>query len=238
MDDQYPAGGAEQFYSTQNTVTGSSKPGGNNIIYASDVLPTIVRDPSSLAIYSLAQSLKLPVPHLPPLSYLPDSARLTWRTNDDDILDLGLQVLQTSGHSLDHLVVLDHSDKVLFAADTTYERSPLLFMHGSCLVSYMETLERLEALIQEFNENEVVSGSGKRWIAACGHFTSGVDAQILLKGTREFMLRVLRGELPALSREVNVLTGIEHDFFVSDPMALSCPVSLIVDAQKCLDLGQ
>lgn len=145
--------------------------------------------------YSLHDELNLPSPYYPaPLRLLDDGENIHWKSPiTGRTTDLKLQVMTTPGHSLDSIVVLDHSERVIFLGDSAYEDGWLFYAHGSDLFQQTESLYKVECALARA-EHPALEVE-RPWIAACGHFTVGVDAVNLLRGVQKFILGVLKEEI-------------------------------------------
>lgn len=148
---------------------------------------------------------------------------------DTDGVELNLQLLHAPGHSPDHMVVLDLDESTIFLGDSAYEQSPLFYAHGGDLTLHIQTLARLEALLTTYEKSE----GAHIWTAACGHFSSGLNAVSLLQRTKTFILDVLEEKVPSQSQEANPYqAGGILEFFTRDELAMACPDHLLQDAKS------
>lgn len=169
---------------------------------------------------------------LPPLEL--DLERVTGVPDDYSLVDangveLNLQLLHGPGHSPDHMVVLDLDESTIFLGDSAYEQSPLFYAYGGDLTLHIQTLARLEALLTTYETSE----GARTWTAACGHFSSGLNAVSLLQRTKTFILDVIEGKVPSRSQEANPYQpGGVLEFFTRDELAMACPDHLLQDAKN------
>ncbi|GAD93463.1 conserved hypothetical protein [Paecilomyces variotii No. 5] len=195
-------------------------------VYCSQILLSEIIAKSRLHKESLRESCSLPPLELDldKVTGVPDGHRLV----DTDGADLNLQLLYAPGHSPDHMVVLDHDENTIFLGDSAYEHSPLFYAYGGNLAVHIQTLSRLEALLVTYEKSE----DAHTWIAACGHFSSGLNAVSLLQRTKTFLLDVIEGKMTSQSRDTNPYqAGGVLEFFARDEFAMACPDHLLEDAK-------
>ncbi|KAJ5146151.1 uncharacterized protein N7515_000715 [Penicillium bovifimosum] len=196
-------------------------------IYCSRILLSEIVAKSRLHHDSLRESRSLPPMGL-------DLERVTGVSDgyslvDADGVELNLQLLHAPGHSPDHMVVLDLDESTVFLGDSAYEQSPLFYAYGGDLVLHIQTLARLETLITDYEKPE----GAAVWTAACGHFSSGLNAISLLQRTKKFILDVIEGKVPSQSQEANPfqVDGV-LEFFTRDELAMACPDHLLQAAKS------
>jgi len=80
---------------------------------------------------------------------------------------------------------------VLFVGDTLYEWAVIVFPLEGNLGWYNETLKRLKGLVQAWNAD--TAQGVPRAKMACGHVTSGADAEELLEEVQVFFDKVVDG---------------------------------------------
>ena len=115
-------------------------------------------------------------------------------------IDLGLRVVATPGHSVDSIVILDLHERVVFLGDSAYEIGSLFYASGSDLQQQADSLGEVERLIDGFQPTS--TEEQVEWIAACGHYTAGVNAVDLLRRVQRFILDVLGEKLsPEIGRD-------------------------------------
>ncbi|KAJ5775786.1 uncharacterized protein N7511_000797 [Penicillium nucicola] len=196
-------------------------------IYCSQILLTEIIANSRLNHDSLRESCSLPPLKidLEKLTGVPDGHFLV----DANGVELNLQLLHAPGHSPEHMVVLDLDESTIFLGDSAYEQSPLFYAYGGDLTLHIQTLARLEALLTTYEKPE----GARIWTAACGHYSSGLNAVSLLKRTKAFILDVIEDKVPSQSREANPYqAGGILELFTRDELAMACPDHLLQDAKS------
>jgi glyoxylase-like metal-dependent hydrolase (beta-lactamase superfamily II) len=196
-------------------------------IYCSQTMLSEIIANSRLHHDSLRESCSLPPLELDleRVTGVPDGYSFV----DANGVELNLQLLHAPGHSPEHMVVLDLDESTIFLGDSAYEQSPLFYAYGGDLTLHIQTLARLEALLTTYESPE----GARIWTAACGHFSSGLNAVSLLQRTKTFILDVIEEKVPSQSRETNPYqAGGVLEFFARDELAMACPGHLLQDAKS------
>jgi len=120
-------------------------------------------------------------------------------------LDLGLTAIHTPGHTPDSLAIYDTNERWLFTGDAFYQRvalmpwgeeqdEPILFPSHGNWHDWICSVRRLLTIA----EQEDAKGEPLR--IACGHTTAGVLAADFLRRVKTYGGRIMRGEVPVVSR--------------------------------------
>lgn len=173
-------------------------PAGITTIVASSYDKAFVQE--NIAEHSLCKDVGVDVPEY----------KVSYWINDREWYDfngqkLGLQVLHTPGHTPDELAFYDRGERHLYVGDSFYERvagdksyeQAILFPKEGNLVTYMESLDRMIAFVEEKNAepNQTAVKIG------CGHVTSAVDGLKILLAVKDFFLKVFSGQVPVVGSE-------------------------------------
>lgn len=119
-----------------------------------------------------------------------ESIRHRASSDDTDTQDLGLVIYHTPGHTPDELAIWDANERTIFVGDSLYEWAPIIFPIDGNLHDYAATLSKLQTLVKGWNHE---SSSENRVKMACGHTTSGADAEEFLHEVERFFSKVRRG---------------------------------------------
>lgn len=107
-----------------------------------------------------------------------------------DTQDLGLVIYHTPGHTPDELAIWDVTERTIFVGDSLYEWADIIFPIDGNLHDYAATLSKLQALVKGWNQDAPTETRVKM---ACGHTTSGADAEEFLHEVERFFSKVRRG---------------------------------------------
>lgn len=138
--------------------------------------------------------------------------------------DLGITILQTSGHTPDELAWYDHSERHLYAGDSFYERGadnmPILWPPQGNWIEWAFSMQKVLSFVR--SQNSAASSSLRsgwevlpsRVKVSCAHQTCGVDAEEIMEDLKVQMKRVLLGQTPVVKTQ-NV-KGVAIDTWMED----------------------
>ncbi|PCH42257.1 hypothetical protein WOLCODRAFT_137795 [Wolfiporia cocos MD-104 SS10] len=137
---------------------------------------------------------------------------------------LGVILLQTPGHTPDELALWDEEEQMLYVGDTLYEWEPIIFPEAGNIRTWLNTIDKLTALVKAARRPELV-------LINCGHRTAMRPALEVLQTTKQFMMDVLLGkEHPQNRTKRDGVDFVEYRQ-QGGRYSLRCPESLIGQAR-------
>ncbi|KAH9850252.1 beta-lactamase-like protein [Lenzites betulinus] len=191
----------------------------DSLIIASGHDPAFIA-PNRLPEHSLCANLGIPTPSYTP-TLLPDYSPVFSADGDP----LGVVLLHAPGHTPDELALWDEGEGMLYVGDTLYEWAPIIFPNEGSIVVWLDTIDKLIAVVQSSARAEEV-------LISCGHKTAGQPALEVLRTTLAFMMDVLEGR-EAVKRRMEK-RGEVHVEYVQEGerYSLICPERLVEEARK------
>ena len=160
-------------------------------------------DPKNRTANSLCEAFGTSTPSYDVTRYLESGEKL-----QHNGIGLGLQALQTPGHTPDSLAIYDEREQWLFTGDTLYKRVAtmpwgeqqdvpiILPLQGN----WREFVASLEMLLAFVKSRESQLSSEQRIRLAAGHTTSDGIAADLLQSCLNFVRRVEEGGVPVVAK--------------------------------------
>jgi len=158
---------------------------------------------------SLCSAFGLELPNYKIDRYVKDGERLKHKGKD-----LGLKVIHTPGHTPDQMAVFDEEECWLFTGDTIYQRAkempwgevqdvPIILVGQGNWTDYVRSLKKLQDFIQGEEGSRCAkdqcAGGRKQIHLGAGHTTQAAPALQFIKDGREFVARVVDGDVPIIA---------------------------------------
>ncbi|MCJ1313695.1 hypothetical protein MMC25_007374 [Agyrium rufum] len=148
-----------------------------------------------LPAHSLCKYMDVPTPAYKVTHWAKDFENIT--VGDST---LGIQVIQTPGHTPDELAWWDEDERYLYVGDSFYERvafggeyeQAIIFPGDGSLIDYLVSLDKLQAFVEHKSEEK----DKRRIRIGCGHVTSSADGSDILTSVKSFFGDVLDGSVP------------------------------------------
>lgn len=155
--------------------------------------------------HSLCNYLGIAAPEYETSTWATDYAPLVYNHPSGVVMNLPITTLCTPGHTPDSLSWFDTEERMLYVGDSFYQQqsldscnapwgtegsAPILFTKESNLYDWWQSLKRLIEFVKQRDQD--LRQSVK---LAAGHVTAEVDALEFLLHVKDFMTKVLRGEL-------------------------------------------
>ena len=164
--------------------------------------------PSNRSKNSLCDDAGIPVPDYSVAHMAKDFEWLKFKAED-----LGLQAIQTPGHTPDSLALYDAAEMVLFVGDSFYRRQcqlpgsrpftqPIIFPPQGDWRVYESSLVKLKDFVaaQESTQARRVAASSKCIRIACSHTTEDAPALQILESVLVFFREVVNSHIPIAFR--------------------------------------
>lgn len=163
----------------------------------------------TLNFHSLCSANDLPAPCYKVGIWVGDGEKLVYKHRDCVEIDLGIVAIHTPGHTPDSLTWYDVSERVVYVGDSLYEREsfetreapwgkeepgPIMFTLEGSVADWWASIHKLITFVEQENDRGQKAGKPRLKLAA-GHVTADADAHDTLVGARDFMARVLRGQV-------------------------------------------
>ncbi|KAJ6028847.1 hypothetical protein N7540_004423 [Penicillium herquei] len=168
--------------------------------------------------HSLAKSFQVDVecPYYSIGMWAEDYQDVIYSPNSSIRIPTGITIIHTPGHTPDSLTWYDRDSRLICVGDSFYEasskdmqecvvekdsRAPILFEERSDLPTWWRSLEKLIEFVRGENarlaSQHTEPGTPPRLAISASHVTTtSPDAEPFLLSIKEFMARILRGEVP------------------------------------------
>jgi len=124
--------------------------------------------------------------------------------------DLGITIINTPGHTPDELAWYDHNERHLYVGDSFYEEGEegmaIQFPKYGNWLDYMVSMNKLLDFVRK--ENAAVAEDSEGWVEVpkrlrigCGHATTSVDGETILKDVIRLFEDIILSKVPVVKSE-------------------------------------
>lgn len=187
---------------------------------------------NDLPEHSICKYVGIPTPQYTVTVWAKDFERLTYPAHHPRMdmeasqllpigaSDLGITIINTPGHTPDELAWYDHHARHLYVGDSFYEEGdegmPILFSRDGDWLEFIPAMYKLLEFVRKENAALVEDSDNwlhvpRRVLVSCGHTTTSVDGETIIKEVVELFEDIVSGKVP-VKRSLNQRHEI-HDLW-------------------------